>query len=65
MAVDNVPDPLPTQQVIALNYQALFTNLANDDAFNRQKRRKERIAPLVEKLDQLEPDFRRSLGIAG
>lgn len=55
MAVGDAPDPFPKQQVIALDFEALFNNLS-DDTTMRQKRRKERIEPLVKKLDQVEPD---------
>src|SRR5258708_27435851 len=55
MAVGDAPDPLPKQQVIALDYEALFTNLS-DDTLTRQERRKRMLSPLVDKLAQVEPD---------
>ena len=55
MAVSDAPDHLPEKQVIALDYEALFANLS-DDILIRQERRKQRLAPLSEKLAQVEPD---------
>ncbi len=55
MAVGDAPDPLPKQQVIALDYEALFTNLS-DDTLARQERRKRILSPLVDRLAQVEPD---------
>jgi ATP-dependent Clp protease ATP-binding subunit ClpB len=55
MAVGNVPYPFSTWQVIALDYEALFTNLS-DDSFARQERRRQIASPFVEKLTQTEPD---------
>jgi len=33
MTIGEAPEPLPKQQVIGLDYEALFTNLS-DDTFN-------------------------------
>jgi hypothetical protein len=58
----DAPDPLPKQQVIALDYEALFTNLS-DDTLARQERRKRMLSPLVDKLAQVEPDSEESSAI--
>ncbi len=55
MALGDVPDPFLTQQVIGLDYEALFTNLS-DDTLIRQERRKRMVSPLGEKLAQAKPD---------
>jgi len=55
MAVGDAPAPFPEQQVIALDFEALFSNLVDDTAM-RRKRREEAAAPLNEKLAQVEPD---------
>lgn len=55
MATGDVPEPLRTQQVIGLDYEALFANVS-DDQLIRQELRKQRYAPLHEKLAQTEPD---------
>jgi ATP-dependent Clp protease ATP-binding subunit ClpC len=55
MAVGNVPYPFSTYQVLALDYEALFTNLS-DDTLAREERRRQRASPLVEKLAQTDPD---------
>lgn len=55
MVVGDAPDPLPDKQGIALDFEALFSNLSDDTAM-RSQRREERIAPLIKKLDQVEPD---------
>jgi ATP-dependent Clp protease ATP-binding subunit ClpA len=52
MAMGDAPDPFPTQQVIALDYEALFTNLF-DDTFNHRERM---MSPLAEKFIQVTPD---------
>ncbi len=55
MALGDAPEPLLTQQVIRLDYEALFTNLS-DDTLMRQERIKQLYAPLQEKLAQAKPD---------
>jgi len=55
MAVGDAPPPFPKQQVIALDFEALFSNLSDDTAM-RRKLREKRIEPLIKKLDQVEPD---------
>ena len=55
MAIGDAPSPFLRQQVIGLDYEALFTNLS-DDTTIRQERRKHMYAPLEEKLVQAKPD---------
>jgi len=62
MAVGDAPDPLSKQQVIALDYEALFTNLS-DDTLARQECRKRILSPLVDKLAQIEPDSEEASAI--
>lgn len=54
MTIGDAPSPFPTQQVIGLDYEALFTNLS-DDTLIRQEQRKQKDAPLEEKLAQAKP----------
>lgn len=55
MAAGDAPESLLTRQVIGLDYEALFSNLS-DDTLTRQERKKQRYAPLQEKLARVEPD---------
>jgi ATP-dependent Clp protease ATP-binding subunit ClpA len=55
MAVGDAPDPFAGQQVIMLDYEALFTN-RSDDALIRQERRKSILSPPVEKLARPDSD---------
>jgi ATP-dependent Clp protease ATP-binding subunit ClpA len=55
MTIGDAPKPLPTQQVIGLDYEALFTNLP-DDTLMRQERRKQKDTLLGEKLAQAKAD---------
>jgi ATP-dependent Clp protease ATP-binding subunit ClpA len=54
MAIGDAPSPFPTQQVIGLDYEALFSDLSNDILI-RQEQRKRKYAPLEEKLTQAKP----------
>lgn len=53
MAVGDAPESLLMRQVIGLDYEALFNDLS-DDTLTRQERKKQRYAPLQEKLAQAE-----------
>jgi hypothetical protein len=55
MALGNAPELLLTQQVIGLDYEALFTNLS-DDTLMRQKYRKQKYTLFREKLAWARPD---------
>lgn len=52
LAVGDAPDPLPKQQIIALDFEALCSNLSDDTAM-RRKRRERQYAPLRERLHAL------------
>lgn len=54
MANGDAPLPLRSCQVIGLDYEALCTNLSDDTAIRRE-RRKQKYAPLAEKFNQAEP----------
>lgn len=49
MTVGDAPAPFPKQQVVALNFEALFSNLSDDTAMRRE-RREQQYAPLQERL---------------
>ena len=54
IAVGEVPESCPIQQVIALDYEALFSHLS-DDTFTRHERLLQRLSPLLEQLAQAAP----------
>jgi hypothetical protein len=56
MLVGDAPEPFCQRQVIALNYEALFSNLSEDDALNRREQSKQRPSSLEEKLAEAAPD---------
>jgi ATP-dependent Clp protease ATP-binding subunit ClpB len=55
MMIGEAADPFPKQQVIALDYEALFTNLS-DDILLRQKRKEQMSAFWSEQLTQLKQE---------
>jgi len=55
MAIGDAPDPLPKRQVIALDYEALFTNLL-DDTLIRQEGSKQMPSTLIEGHAQAKSD---------
>jgi ATP-dependent Clp protease ATP-binding subunit ClpA len=55
MATGDAPEAFRARQVIGLDYEALFTNLSDDTSI-RKARRKQKYAPLGEKLAQAKPD---------
>ena len=60
MAMGEAPAPFLTLQVIALNYEALFTNLSDDDAFNEREHKKQMISPLIGNLSHSAPNSEES-----
>lgn len=57
MTVGDAPEAFCKWQVIALNYEALFSNLSDDDdTLNRREHGKQMLSALEKKLDQVAPD---------
>lgn len=52
MAMGDAPLPFRSRQVIGLDYEALFSDLSNDDRLIRQERIKQQFAPFKERLAQ-------------